>query len=62
VCQLLATLCVTLSLALFALGGADPTGRFCLRILSFVRPTTIVRPIFDTVVVSLGVEGMVCDE
>jgi hypothetical protein len=42
VCQLLATLCVTLSLALFALCGADPTGRFCLRTLSSSRPTTIM--------------------
>jgi hypothetical protein len=39
---LLATLCVTLNLALFAHGGADPTGEFCLRTLSYCRPTTIV--------------------
>jgi hypothetical protein len=31
--------CVALSLALFALGGADPAGRFCLRTLSFGRLT-----------------------
>jgi hypothetical protein len=36
--QLLATLCVTLSLTLFALGGADLAGGFCLRTLSFGRP------------------------
>jgi hypothetical protein len=42
VCQLLATLCAALSLTLFALGGADLTGGFCLRTLSFGRPTTIV--------------------
>jgi hypothetical protein len=32
--QLLAILCVTLSLIVFALGGIDPTGKFCLRTLS----------------------------
>jgi hypothetical protein len=42
VCQLLATLSVALSLALFALGGADPTNRFCLGTLSLGRPTTII--------------------
>jgi hypothetical protein len=35
VCQLLATLCVTLSLTLFDLGGIDLTSGFCLRTLSF---------------------------
>jgi hypothetical protein len=49
VCKLLATLCVPLSLALFALAGANPTGAFCLQTLSFSRPTVIVRPILDTV-------------
>jgi hypothetical protein len=34
--------CIILSLALFALGGADPTGEFCLRTLSFSRPMTIL--------------------
>jgi hypothetical protein len=38
----LATICVTLSLALFALGDADLTDGFCLRTLNFGRPTTIV--------------------
>jgi hypothetical protein len=42
VCQLLATLCVSLFLALFALGGANPTDGFCLRTLSFGRPMTIM--------------------
>jgi hypothetical protein len=42
VCQLLATLCVALSLAMFALGGADPTGGLFLRTLSIGRPTAIV--------------------
>jgi hypothetical protein len=34
----MATLCVALSLTLFALGGVDLTGGFCLRPLSFGRP------------------------
>jgi hypothetical protein len=38
----LATHCVTLSLALFALGGVDLTRGFCCRTLSFGRPTTIM--------------------
>jgi hypothetical protein len=42
VCQLIDTLCVALSLALFALGGADPTGGFCLRTLSIDRSTACV--------------------
>jgi hypothetical protein len=37
--QLLATLCVASSPALFALGNADPTSEFCLRTLSFVGAT-----------------------
>jgi hypothetical protein len=37
-CQLLATLCVTFSIALVALGGSDPTSGVCLRTLSFGRP------------------------
>jgi hypothetical protein len=36
--QLLATLCVTSSLALVALGGYDLSEGFCLRTLSFGRP------------------------
>jgi hypothetical protein len=36
--QLLPIVCVALSLALVALGGSDPTGRFQLRTLSFGRP------------------------
>jgi hypothetical protein len=35
---------------------------FCLRTLSFSRPTTIVGHILDTVVVSNVVGGMVCEE
>jgi hypothetical protein len=54
-CQLLATLCVVLSLALFALGGADPTSKFCLRTLSIAGPSIIMGPIWDTLVVSHAV-------
>jgi hypothetical protein len=60
--QLLATLCVILSLTLFALDGTDPTGRFCLRTMSYSRATTIVEPILDTVVVSCAVVGTSCEE
>jgi hypothetical protein len=62
VCQLLATLCVSLSLALFAPGSADPTGGFSLRTLSYSRPTAIMGPILDTVVIYRSVEGMLCEE
>jgi hypothetical protein len=40
------TFCVAFSLALFALGDIDPTGRFCLRTLNFGRPMTIVGPVW----------------
>jgi hypothetical protein len=60
--QLLATRCVASSLVLAALGSSDPTGRFCLRTLSIGRPMVIVRPILDTVTISLGVEVVVCEE
>jgi hypothetical protein len=57
------TLCVILSLALFALGGTDPTIRFCLRTLSFGRPTTIVGTILDTVAISCAVVAdSMCEE
>jgi hypothetical protein len=36
--QLLATLCVTSSLSLVALGSSDPIDGFCLLTLSFGRP------------------------
>jgi hypothetical protein len=55
VCKLLTTLCVALSLALFALGRADLVGGFFLRTLS-------VRPVLATVVVSHTVEGLICKE
>jgi hypothetical protein len=59
----LATLCVAFSLALFALGGADPVDGFCLRAMSFGRLTAIVGPILDTVVVSHAViAGIMCEE
>jgi hypothetical protein len=61
-CQLLATSCVDLSLALFALGGSNPSGGFRLQTLSIGRPTVIVWPILDTVVISLSAEGMICEE
>jgi hypothetical protein len=61
-CQLLAIPCVASSLALVALGGSEPIGRFHLQILSIGRPTAIVWPILDTVTVSLSVEGVVCEE
>jgi hypothetical protein len=57
VCQLVATLCVASSLALFAWGSADPAVGFCLRTLSYCRPTAIMGPILDTVVVSHNVVG-----
>jgi hypothetical protein len=50
--QLLATLYVALSLALFAQVGTDPTGGFCLRTLSYSGPTTIMGPILHMVPVS----------
>jgi hypothetical protein len=51
----MATLCVTLSLTLLALGSADPVGGFCLGTLSFGRPTTIVGPVLDTISISYDV-------
>jgi hypothetical protein len=62
VCQLLATVYVILSLALFALFGADSTGGFCLRTLSFSKPTAIVGLIFDMTVVSHAVQGPIHEE
>jgi hypothetical protein len=58
----LATLCIALSLALFSLGGVDPTGGFCLRTLSYSRPTAIMGPILNTVVVSHTIVGTSCEE
>jgi hypothetical protein len=62
-CQLQATLCVTLSLALFALGGSDPTGEFFLRTLSLAGPSIIMGPVWDTIVVSHAViASVMCEE
>jgi hypothetical protein len=46
-CQLVATLCATLSLALVALGGFDLLTGFALNPRAFVDPTAIVGPISD---------------
>jgi hypothetical protein len=51
----LAILCVGLSLALFALGGADQSGGFRLGTLSSSRPTTVMGLVLVTVVVSCAV-------
>jgi hypothetical protein len=61
-CQLLATLCVALSLALFAQGSTDPTGGFYLQTLSYCRHTSIMGPVLDTVVVSHDVVGASCEK
>jgi hypothetical protein len=44
-----------LSLALFALGGDDMTGGFCLGTLSSSRPMAIEGPILDTVVITYAI-------
>jgi hypothetical protein len=62
VCQLLATLCVALSLALFALGSVDLIGVFGLQTLSFSSPTVIVGPVLVMVAVFHNVEGVICKE
>jgi hypothetical protein len=59
---MLATLCVTSSLALVALGGPDPTGGFHLGTLSVACPSAIVEPILNTVVISHDVEGVSCED
>jgi hypothetical protein len=55
--QLLDTLYVASSLTLFSLAGSDPTGGFWLRTLSCCRPTTIMGPVLDIVIISHDVEG-----
>jgi hypothetical protein len=60
--QLLSTLCVALSLVLFALCDTYLTKGFCLSTLSSSRPRAIVGPILDTVAISLIVEGMIREE
>jgi hypothetical protein len=60
---MLAILCVTLSLALFALGGADSTGGFFLRTLSFASPLAVIGLVWDLIVVSRAVIACVmCEE
>jgi hypothetical protein len=59
--QLLATLCVALSLALFARGGADLTDGFCCQTLSYSECTTIMGHILDTITVSHAVVGTSCE-
>jgi hypothetical protein len=59
---MMATICVTLSLALFSLCGSDPTGRFHLGTLSICRPSAIMGPAFDTVAISRDLEGASCEE
>jgi hypothetical protein len=54
--------CVIVYLALLALGGIDLTDGFCLRTLSFGRPTTIARPILDMVAVSHAIVVTSCKE
>jgi hypothetical protein len=61
-CHLVATLCVALSLALFALDVTDLTSGFCLRTLCYRKPMTIMGPVLNTVVVSHVVEGTLCEE
>jgi hypothetical protein len=60
--QMLATVCVALSLALVALGSSDSTSGFHLGTLSVAGPSTIVGPVLDTVVVSCDVERTLCEE
>jgi hypothetical protein len=50
------------SLILFAQGGAELTGGFCLKTLSYCGPTSIMGPILNTVVVSHDVAGVSCEE
>jgi hypothetical protein len=60
---MLATLCVTSSLTLFALGGSYPIGGFCLGTSSFVGPLAIVGPIWDTISRSHAIAaGVMCEE
>jgi hypothetical protein len=61
-CQLLALLCVALSLTLFPLGGADVTSGLYLGTRSFASPSVIMGPILDTIVVSRDVASMLCEE
>jgi hypothetical protein len=54
---------VALSLAVFALGGSDPTSEFCLGTLSFAGPSTIVGHVWDMVIISRAIiAGMMREE
>jgi hypothetical protein len=55
--QLLATLCVALSVTLYAMCGTDLIGGFCLRTQNFAGPSSIVGPILDMVTVSCDIAG-----
>jgi hypothetical protein len=61
VCQLLVTVCVTLSLTLFALDDADPTGGFYLQTLALEGPWQSCG-ILDMVAASHVVEGVIFEE
>jgi hypothetical protein len=61
-CQMLATLFVTSSLTMVALGGSDPISEFRLETLSVAGPSAIVGHVLYTVVVSHDVEGVSCQE
>jgi hypothetical protein len=61
-CQLLATPGVTLSLALFALGGSDLIGVFHLGTLSICRGLSNCRPVLDMISTSHDVEGALYEE
>jgi hypothetical protein len=60
--QMLATLCVTSSLALVAPSGYDPTGGFHFGILSIAGPLAIVGLVMDTIAISHDLEGVSCDD
>jgi hypothetical protein len=52
-----------MSLALLPLSSANPVGWFCLRTLSFGRPTLCLEPILDSVVVScVVIARMMCNQ
>jgi hypothetical protein len=60
--QLLATLRVAFSPALFSWDGIDLVDGFCLRTLSYSMLTIIMGPILDTVAISHARVGTSCEE
>jgi hypothetical protein len=61
-CQLLATICVTSSLALVTLDGSDLTRESRLQTLSFGKPLSNRGPIWDMTSVSHAViAGVMCE-